>query len=89
MKIFLAGYNVDSHILDEMKIKSGWKDNNVTPETLSASYARISRDPRDIDQLRDEACREVDRARKSNESIIFGMGHASVAEHAVFNFDII
>lgn len=89
MKIFLAGYNVDSCILDQMKLKSGWENDNITPETLSASYARISRDPRDIDKLRDEACHEVDRARKSNESIIFGMGHASVAEHAVFNFDII
>ena len=32
---------------------------------------------------------EVDRARRSNETIIFKMGHNSVAEHAVFNFDVI
>ncbi|MGZ5499314.1 MAG: FAD-dependent thymidylate synthase, partial [Candidatus Aminicenantales bacterium] len=29
------------------------------------------------------------RTRRSNQSIIFKMGHHSVAEHAVFNFDVI
>jgi flavin-dependent thymidylate synthase len=62
--------------------------NNWTPETLSAAYARISRDPRPIDELRANARDEVDTARRSNEAIIFGLGHASVAEHAVFNLDI-
>jgi flavin-dependent thymidylate synthase len=62
---------------------------DVTPETLSASYARISRDPRPADELRAAARAEVDRARRSNQSIIFKMGHHSVAEHAVFNFDVI
>lgn len=62
---------------------------NLTPETLSAAYARISRDPRPVDELRADARQQVDRARKSNESIIFGVGHASVAEHAVFNLDIL
>jgi len=62
---------------------------SLTPETLSAAYARISRDPRPVDELRRIAAIEVGRARKSNETIIFGMGHASVAEHAVFNLDII
>lgn len=34
-------------------------------------------------------CRHrVEKARKSNERIVFGFGHSSVAEHAVFNFDI-
>lgn len=89
MKVFLAGYNVDANIIDELKIKSDWNKDNITPETLSASYARISRDPRDISDLRKTAVDEVDNARKSNENIIFGLGHASVAEHAVFNFDII
>jgi flavin-dependent thymidylate synthase len=63
--------------------------NNLTPETLSAAYARISRDPRPIDQLRDDARRQVGKARRSNRNIIFGLGHASVAEHAVFNLDIL
>ncbi|MBN2431221.1 MAG: FAD-dependent thymidylate synthase, partial [Acidobacteria bacterium] len=62
---------------------------NLTPETLSAAYARISRDPRPVNELRRVARAEVDRARKSNETIIFGLGHASVAEHAVFNLDIL
>ena len=62
---------------------------NLTPETLSAAYARISRDPRPVDELRRAARLELDRARKSNEKIIFGLGHASVAEHAVFNLDIL
>ncbi|MBU0690896.1 FAD-dependent thymidylate synthase [bacterium] len=59
-----------------------------TPETLSAAYARISRDPKHVTELRRAARVSVVRARKSNENIIFGLGHASVAEHAVFNFDI-
>ena len=89
MKVYLAGYNIDARITEELKTRASWDRDNVTPETLSASYARISRDPRDIDILRHEACEEVEKARKSNESIIFGMGHSSVAEHAVFNFDVI
>jgi len=89
MKVLLSGYNLDSSTIDELKHKSGWTKDNVTPETLSAAYARISRDPRDIEELRKEAREEVDKSRKSNETIIFGLGHASVAEHAYFNFDII
>jgi flavin-dependent thymidylate synthase len=61
----------------------------LTPETLSAAYARISRNPAPVDELRRQARQEVVRARESNEQIVFGMGHASVAEHAVFNFDIL
>ncbi len=61
----------------------------MTPETLSAAYARISRDPRPADALRAAARQEIERARRSNQAIIFKMGHHSVAEHAVFNFDII
>ncbi len=89
MKVLLAGYNVDAEILRELKERAQWEADNVTPETLSAAYARISRDPRDIEQLRAESRTEVARARRSNETIIFGLGHASVAEHAVFNLDVI
>lgn len=88
MKIILAGYNVDSTVIQELKEKSPERG-DVTPETLSASYARISRDPRSADQLRAAARAEVEKARKSNRTIIFKMGHHSVAEHAVFNFDVI
>ncbi len=61
---------------------------NLTPETLSAAYARISRNPAPIPELRQISRKEVDKARKSNQNIIFGLGHSSVAEHAVFNLDV-
>ena len=77
MNIQLAGYNTDA------------QNGGNTPETLSASYARISRDPRPINVLRKEAAEEVEKARASNRCIIFDYGHGSVAEHAVFNFDIL
>ena len=89
MNVTLAGYNVDSQIIDELKKRAEWTEDNVTPETLSAAYARISRDPADIGDLRKRSREETAKARKSNEIIIFGLGHASVAEHAVFNFDIV
>ncbi len=77
MNIQLAGYNTD--------IQNGGN----TPETLSAAYARISRDSRPISTLRKEAAAEVEKARASNRCIIFDYGHGSVAEHAVFNFDVL
>jgi len=87
MKVILAGYNVDSSVLKELKSTSSRAD--ITPEILSAAYARISRDARPVDELRAVARREVEKAKRSNQNIIFKMGHHSVAEHAVFNFDII
>jgi flavin-dependent thymidylate synthase len=81
----LAGFNVDNEILKQLN-HSGLA--TLTPETISAAYARISRSPLPIDQLRKKACQDVGKARKSNQKIIFAMGHHSVAEHAVFNFDI-
>ena len=88
MKVILAGYNVDKEVIDGLKKKSPQRK-DVTPETLSASYARISRDPRPVNELRAVARKEVEKARRSNQTIIFKMGHHSVAEHAVFNFDIL
>lgn len=88
MNVILAGYNVDREVIEELK-KNSPPRKDVTPETLSASYARISRDPRPVNELRAIARAEVERARRSNQNIIFKMGHHSVAEHAVFNFDII
>ncbi|MCG2711565.1 MAG: FAD-dependent thymidylate synthase [Candidatus Omnitrophica bacterium] len=88
MRVILAGYNVDNAVLKDMQDKAG-KRNDLTPEVLSAAYARISRDPRPIDEIRKSAREEVERSRKSNATIIFNMGHHSVAEHAVFNLDII
>ena len=88
MKVHLAGYNVDTAVLNELEKLSG-KRKDLTPEVISAAYARISRDPRSIEELRRDARQEVERARKSNQTIIFRMGHHSVAEHAVFNLDVI
>lgn len=88
MHVILAGYNVDREVIEELKKNSPSRE-DVTPETLSASYARISRDPRPVNELRAVARAEVEKARRSNRNIIFKMGHHSVAEHAVFNFDII
>ncbi len=88
LKVELAGYNVDASVLLTLREK-GWdgKD-NITPETISAAYARISRDERNVTELRAEARDALDRARKSNQNIVFRMGHHSVAEHAYLNFDI-
>jgi len=70
MKVLLAGYNIDREVIEELKKHSPPRE-DVTPETLSASYARISRDPRAVDKLRAVARAEVDRARRSNQNIIF------------------
>ena len=102
-KAILAGYNIDASILNSLLTinneilrqgtlkyrKTKVNSESVTPETLSAAYARISRSPKPVPELRRQAVDEVEKARKSNQSIIFELGHSSVAEHAVFNFDIL
>ncbi|HPQ42988.1 MAG TPA: FAD-dependent thymidylate synthase [Syntrophales bacterium] len=88
MKVILAGYNVDYEIIQ--KCSSALEgEESLTPETVSAAYARISRNPLPVNELREIARTEVEKARKSNRSIVFDMGHSSIAEHAVFNIDII
>ena len=47
MKILLAGYNLDCDLLRELKDKSGFRQ-DLTPETISAAYARISRSPKPV-----------------------------------------
>ncbi len=84
MKVTIAGYNIDNQLIENIKNK-----NVATPETISAAYARISRSAKTISKLREEAIKEVEKARNSNNTIIFEMGHSSIAEHAVFNLDII
>ncbi len=88
MKVVLAGYNVDARVLEQAE-DAGVAKEYLTPEVLSAAYARISRDPSEVGDLRKTALEEVEKARSSNRKIIFEMGHHSVAEHAVFNFDIV
>lgn len=88
MKILLAGYNLDYDIIRTLKEKNGLQQ-DLTPETISAAYARISRSPKPVNELREISREEVDKARQSNRNIVFEMGHSSVAEHAVFNIDVI
>lgn len=83
MKVHIAGYNIDKSLIDCLNKET------ATPEVISAAYARISRSNKNVDDLRKEALAEIAKARKSNTSIIFEMGHSSVAEHAVFNLDLI
>jgi len=88
MKVILSGFNLDESVITQAREK-GVDESHITPEPLSAAYARISRDPSPVNELRAQAVKEVKKARRSNRTIIFEMGHHSVAEHAVFNFDII
>jgi flavin-dependent thymidylate synthase len=88
MKIILAGYNIDADLIRMLKEKGRFTQ-DLTPETISAAYARISRSPKPVFELRRDARAEVDKARKSNRNIVFEMGHSSIAEHAVFNIDVI
>ncbi len=84
MKIVLAGFNVDEKLIKQIPNQT-----LATPEVISAAYARISRSKKDVSALREEAQVEIDKTRASNETILFEMGHSSIAEHAVFNFDLI
>lgn len=88
MKVLLAGYNLDHEIIQDLK-KINPELKTLTPETISAAYARISRSAQPVHELRRAARKEVEKARKSNRSIVFDMGHSSIAEHAVFNIDIL
>jgi flavin-dependent thymidylate synthase len=88
MKIILAGYNLDYETIREFQ-ELHPEAQNLTPETISAAYARISRSPKPVDELREIARQEVEKARQSTRNIVFDMGHSSIAEHAVFNIDVI
>jgi flavin-dependent thymidylate synthase len=88
LDIILAGFNIDYETIKGLKDASG-NNENLTPETISAAYARISRNPLPVNELREIARKEVEKARRSNKNIVFDMGHSSIAEHAVFNIDVI
>ena len=66
MEIILAGYNIDTEVLNEMMVKTVERQ-DATPETLAAAYARISRSPKPVNELRRNAREEVEKARKSNK----------------------
>ena len=88
MKVILAGHNIDYDIIKEFKNLQPERQ-DLTPETVAAAYARISRNPRPVNELRQIARGEVEKARASNRNIVFEMGHSSIAEHAVFNLDVL
>ena len=88
MEVLLAGYNLDSDVIQEFAAEHPERQ-DLTPETVAAAYARISRNPRPVNELRSIARGEVEKARASNRNIVFEMGHSSIAEHAVFNLDIL
>jgi flavin-dependent thymidylate synthase len=88
MDIILAGYNLDYETIRSMG-ETHPELTALTPETVSAAYARISRSPKPVNELRAIARTEVEKARQSNNNIVFEMGHSSIAEHAVFNIDVI
>ena len=83
MQVNLAGYNIDNSLIRKLNTET------ATPEVISAAYARISRSEKSITELREQALKELEKARRSNQKIIFELGHSSVAEHSVFNFDLI
>ncbi|MEM2916100.1 MAG: FAD-dependent thymidylate synthase [Candidatus Woesearchaeota archaeon] len=90
IKEILSGCSVDNPVqgltITRQKIEK--LIGQFTPEPLAAAWARISRDPRDINQLLEEALEDVPRARKSNETIIHGMGHHAAAHNAMFHYNI-
>jgi len=88
VKILLAGHNIDRDIINEFQYLQPERQ-DLTPETIAAAYARISRNPAPVNELRMSARGEVEKARLSNKNIVFEMGHSSIAEHAVFNIDVI
>jgi flavin-dependent thymidylate synthase len=88
LKIILAGFNLDYETIKEARAVNPGAE-QFTPETLSAAYARISRNPAPVNELRAAARKEVEKARRSNQAIVFDMGHSSIAEHAVFNIDVL
>ena len=82
MKVNLAGFNIDAEILaEDINYES------KTPETIAAAYARISRENKPVDELRKIARHDIEKSRQSNKTIVYDMGHNSIAEHAVFNLD--
>lgn len=88
MHVELAGYNVDSSILAQAA-EGPVAVELFTPEPITAAYARISRSPKPVGEIRRIAREEIGRARRSNQVIIFETGHGAVSEHAVFNFDLV
>ena len=95
VEVKLAGMNVDVDQLEKIYNLIGINNEeakksvkSLTPESIPAAYARISRDPAAIKELREKSAEKVAEARKSLDIITHTMGHKSIAEHAIFNMDI-
>ncbi|MBU0461536.1 MAG: FAD-dependent thymidylate synthase [Nanoarchaeota archaeon] len=89
VKVILAGHSLDRVFVEQMLRGELPPDVEPTPETISAAYARISRFPEDVNELRAQARRDVPAAKRSNSAIVFAMGHHSVAEHVQLNMDVL
>ena len=63
LKIILAGFNLDYETIQEARAVNP-RAEQFTPETLSAAYARISRNPAPVNELRAAARKEVEKARR-------------------------
>lgn len=85
MEVKLAGINVPIGILSKLPESEKVR---ATPEVISAAYARISRSTKSVDELVMESIKNVQKARESNEAIIYDMGHHSIADHVIFNLNI-
>ena len=85
----MAGFNIDTSIIEKVRNTESLSDLPLSPETIAVAYARISRDSSPVTELRKKSLEDVEAARKSAKNIVFEMNHQSVAEHAVFNFDIL
>ncbi len=84
--VTLAGCNVDLDQLQRVLAGQASPD-TLTPESVAAAYARLSRRADMLHVLRAETVEDIAKARKSMTSIVHTMGHQSIAEHAYFNID--
>lgn len=86
-RVQLGGFNVDADQLKKITADLSADEPPLTPESIAAAYARLSRREETLAELRAEAVRDVARARKSMTNIVHLMGHQAISEHAVFNLD--
>lgn len=90
MQVHLAGFNVDRNAMLAATASDATKATfeALSPESLVAAYGQISRAQGTIEALRVHAAKDMAATRAFNQKVIYQYGHDSVAEHAVFNFDI-
>ena len=84
--------NYMNYILRELNKSIGFifdYKEGLTPEPLAAAYARTSRLPEAINELRRDARLNPDKSARSVETIVGVYGHSSIAEHIVANMDLI